>query len=43
MYSKVATFKSLATAVRIATRPGGPSMVERAQADPAARQGRPQR
>lgn len=34
MHSKVATFKSLATAVRIATRPGGPSMVERAQAVP---------
>ena len=34
MYSKVTTFKSLATAVRIATRPGGPSMVERAQAVP---------
>lgn len=34
MYSKVATFKSLATAMRIATRPGGPSMVERAQAIP---------
>lgn len=34
MASKVSTFKSLATAVRIATRPGGPSMVERAQAVP---------
>ncbi|MFC7491978.1 MULTISPECIES: YkvA family protein [unclassified Knoellia] len=34
MASKVATFRSLATAVRIATRPGGPSMVERAQAVP---------
>jgi len=34
MHSKVSTFKSLATAVRIATRPGGPSMVERAQAVP---------
>ena len=34
MYGKVATFKSLATAVRIATRPGGPSLVERAQAVP---------
>ena len=34
MYSKVATFRSLATAVRIATRPGGPSMLERAQAVP---------
>ncbi|GAA4123896.1 hypothetical protein GCM10022415_29480 [Knoellia locipacati] len=34
MASKVTTFKSLATAVRIATRPGGPSMVERAQAVP---------
>ncbi|KGN41775.1 YkvA family protein [Knoellia aerolata] len=34
LHSKVATFKSLATAVRIATRPGGPSMVERAQAMP---------
>ena len=34
MASKVTTFKSLATAIRIATRPGGPSMVERAQAVP---------
>ena len=34
LHSRVATFKSLATAVRIATRPGGPSMVERAQAVP---------
>lgn len=34
MHSKVSTFKSLATAVRIATRPGGPSMMERAQALP---------
>lgn len=34
MASKAATFKSLATAIRIATRPGGPSMVERAQAVP---------
>jgi uncharacterized membrane protein YkvA (DUF1232 family) len=34
MASKVSTFKSLATAVRIATRPGGPSMLERAQAVP---------
>lgn len=34
LHSKVSTFKSLATAVKIATRPGGPSMVERAQAVP---------
>lgn len=34
LHSKVATFKSLATAVKIATRPGGPSMMERAQAVP---------
>ena len=34
LHSKVATFRSLATAVRIATRPGGPSMLERAQAMP---------
>lgn len=34
LHSKVSTFKSLATAVKIATRPGGPSMIERAQAVP---------
>ena len=34
LHSKVSTFKSLATAVRIATRPGGPTMGERAQAVP---------
>lgn len=34
MASKVTTVRSLATAIRIATRPGGPSMVERAQAVP---------
>ena len=34
MASKFTTFTSLATAIRIATRPGGPSMVERAQAVP---------
>ncbi|WP_404383461.1 DUF1232 domain-containing protein [Knoellia locipacati] len=34
MASKVTTLRSLATAVRIATRPGGPSLVERAQAVP---------
>lgn len=34
MYSKLTTFRSLATAVRIATRPGGPTMVERAQSIP---------
>ena len=34
MASKVTTFKSLATAVRIATRPGGPSLMDRAQAVP---------
>lgn len=34
MASKLSTFRSLATAVRIATRPGGPSMVDRAQAVP---------
>lgn len=32
--SKASTFKSLATAVRIATRPGGPSVMDRAQAVP---------
>ena len=32
MASKVTTLKSLATAVRIASRPGGPSLVDRAQA-----------
>ncbi len=34
MASKVTTLKSLATAVRIASRPGGPSLVDRAQAVP---------
>lgn len=34
MHSRVSTFKSLATAMRIATRPGGPSLAERAQAVP---------
>jgi len=34
LHAKVSTFKSLATAVRIATRSGGPSMLERAQAVP---------
>ena len=34
LHSKVATFRSLATAVRIASRPGGPTMLERAQAMP---------
>lgn len=32
--SKATAFKSLATAIRIASRPGGPSLVERAQAVP---------
>jgi len=32
--TKIATFRSLATAVRIATRPGGPSMADRAAAVP---------
>lgn len=34
MASKVTTLRSLATAVRIASRPGGPSLVDRAQAVP---------
>ncbi|PRY56091.1 uncharacterized membrane protein YkvA (DUF1232 family) [Knoellia remsis] len=34
LHSKVSTFKSLATAVKIASRPGGPSLAERAQAVP---------
>jgi len=34
LHSKVSTFRSLATAVRIATRPGGPTMTERAQSVP---------